>query len=87
MAAFSSPVFYFMNKKIPKGEPWTTAPISPTCEVLVSEVPLKFCDEPTVMAYPAMRKGWMALCEKCGLKHANYSSRTDDLISRGETWK
>ncbi len=47
-------------------EEWETAPISPTCEVMMNE---RFCDLPTTHVYPTAGGGWMALCYKHAQKH------------------
>lgn len=65
-----------------KTELWTTEPISCTCEVMRGQ---EFCDAPTVAAYPAMSRGWMALCFKHSLKHPE-ATPTDELIQKGEAW-
>lgn len=74
-----------MNSKVAKVE-WKTAPISCTCEVLLSLKPLKFCEAPTVAAYPTMGGGWQSLCFSHAMKHPE-APRTDALIKAGETWK
>lgn len=44
------------EKKARASDPqWKTAPISPTCEVLLARTP---CDKPTVAAYPWVEAGW-----------------------------
>lgn len=75
---------------------WATRPISPTCEVLKSNI-LKIekanslddlcCGLPTSYAYPANGGGWMALCFDHGQKHLPYAKHIDGLILRGETFE
>lgn len=67
---------------------WKTAPISCTCEVLLSCETLTMCDKPTTAAYPAMSGGWMALCEKHAQQHLETGGAvpTEELIKKGETW-
>ncbi len=64
---------------------WKNAPISPTCEVVLSSKPLCLCDEPTFAAYRAMGRGWMALCEKHAEKHPE-ASNVVLLIETGQTF-
>lgn len=68
-------------------DPWVTAPISPTCEVLkdinAKQWDEKFCGAPTACAYPAMNGGWMALCHEHGRKHPE-APHIDNLILKGE---
>lgn len=61
--------------------PWTTKPISPTCEVRRGQ---SACDKPTVKAYPARGGGWMALCTEDGQAHPE-ATAIDELLQRGET--
>ena len=68
-----------MNEAINKK--WTTAPISPTCDVRLGER----CGKPTCYAYPAMGGGWMPLCHEHGQKHLPYATDLPTLILRGET--
>jgi hypothetical protein len=77
-------VILFMKKTV-----WKTAPISPTCEFMLSKFgdSVQFCDAAADIAYPAMGGGWMALCFKHGRKHLPHASRIDALIEIGETWK
>ena len=67
---------------------WLAAPISCTCEVMVTHKPLVLCDKPTTAAYPAMGGGWMALCARHARKHLPHGAfRTDELIAKGATWQ
>lgn len=72
-----------MNIKVSKE--WKNAPIPCTCEVLLSSKPIKFCDKPTVAAYPAMGSGWQSLCAEHAKKHPE-AYPTDELIRMGNTW-
>lgn len=65
---------------------WTTAPISPTCEVLTG-TGHAMCDSVTEYAYPAMGGGWMALCGAHGIKHLPHASHVSDLILKGEKFQ
>lgn len=65
---------------------WKSAPISCTCEVLLSVNPVKFCDEATVRVYPASGGGWMALCREHGRKHTE-ACLAELVIANGEKWK
>lgn len=68
-------------------KPWTTEPISPTCQVWMHG--RTECGRATVYAYPAHGGGWMALCGSHGHKHRN-SKGTElavDLIAKGEKWE
>lgn len=69
-------------------KPWVTAPISPTCEVLVGRKDCEpiFCEHPTDICYPAAGGGWMALCYRHGKKHLPHTKHIDELISNGETF-
>jgi len=63
-------------------------PISCTCEVMISNNPLKLCDSPTIAAYPAMGGGWMSLCFRHAQKHLPEGAfHTDQLIDAGAKWK
>ncbi len=68
---------------------WKNEPIPCTCEVLMDMkhqiLKGKFCGKPTVAAYPAMNSGWQSLCALHALKHPE-AFKTDELISKGETW-
>lgn len=71
---------------------WTTAPISPTCEVQTGAAfgivkSGDKCGKPTRYAYPAWGGGWMALCETHGHKCRNDpgTQKIDDLLAGGET--
>jgi hypothetical protein len=61
---------------------WENEPISPTCQ----HVPfLEECGLPTCYAYPAMGKGWMALCHEHGQKHLPHIFDLPTLILEGQT--
>lgn len=73
-----------------KEAPWTTRPISPTCEVLAgrdAKGEHRFCDHPTSYAYPAWGGGWMALCWRHGQKHLPLAPPIEELIATGETFE
>lgn len=74
------------NEPDTQTQPATRDPINPTCEVYISENPLKQCGLPAVKAYPAQGGGWMSLCYKHGLKHIEAFS-TDELIRGGQSWE
>lgn len=83
-----------MTKKTkPQEAPWTTRPISTTCEKITARGVAGthemecFCGKPTSYAYPAMGGGWMALCEEHGKKHLPHISPIADLIKSGETFE
>lgn len=73
---------------------WTTAPISPTCEVMTGPIkngelpPESMCGAATSYAYPCMNTGWMALCERHAQKHLcdGGTRLVEELIDEGETW-
>lgn len=85
-----------MKKKLPQFPPWTTRPISPTCEVLPPQSGVHFskdsmarehmCDRATSFAYPAMGGGWMALCDNHAQKHHPHCIAIEKLIEDGETF-
>lgn len=60
---------------------WQTAPISPTCETLVSG--RTQCSRPTECAYPAYGHGWMALCDVHGARHSE-ATPLKELLAKGE---
>jgi hypothetical protein len=64
---------------------WKTAPISPTCQVMIG----RLCGRPTDLAYPAMGGGWMSLCLKHGLKHVRHGGalKVEVLIKGGEKFE
>lgn len=69
---------------------WLKHAISCTCEVIVEAAPGKerFCDAPTVAAYPVMGGGWQSLCSTHAKKHLpNGAYHADHLILAGGSWK
>lgn len=68
-----------------KSAEWKTAPISPTCHVMLTKD--KLCDQATDRCYPAMGGGWMALCFKHSRKHYTHSFGIQELIKGGERFE
>jgi hypothetical protein len=60
---------------------WATAPISPTCETLCGRVE---CGGATTHAYPALRGGWAAICERHATNVLPYCTPLPDLLAAGE---
>lgn len=83
---------YAYWKSLPKSD-WRTEPISPICETALeygkSPSGITFiarkCNVATVKAYPAMGRGWMALCSFHARKHPE-AFDAYELIKNGETW-
>jgi len=74
----------YQQWKLLPNKDWITAPISPTCEVMMG-FGRKICLKPTDKAYPTMGHGWMALCALHGKKHKE-AFDICELISNGETF-
>lgn len=70
-----------MKKKL-KIHDWKTAPISSVCEVQREG---QSCGQPTTHAYPAMGRGWMALCYTHAEKHRLRCMPITELFLAGET--
>lgn len=75
----------YIEWKLCRKDDWTTEPISCMCQVLLQSKPLRFCDKPTVKAYPAMGGGWATLCSRHALKHKE-AFDVCELIEDGEVW-
>lgn len=65
---------------------WKTAPISPTCHVLLRRGKEE-CGRPTDYAYPAWGRGWASLCCKHAAKHHPHCISIEKLIEQGERFE
>lgn len=71
-----------------KQKAWKSAPISPTCEVMMGREGdrIIFFIRPTDFAYPCQGSGWMALCSQHAEKHQPHVKTVEELVKDGEEW-
>ncbi len=70
-----------MSKLAYASEAHMQEPLSTTCEHMPRGSAA--CGKPTCYAYPAMGRGWMALCHEHGQKHLPHAHHVTTLVLAG----